>query len=140
MYNDANSLHDLSMTHSVPYSELKFDRNVKLEDRIYTPDVSDIGYFVEVDLKTPDEVNENSVSFSFAPVNKNCNPDNFTPYKNENKPITYTQTRNLLSDLSDEKKYLIHYKMSNYQVRHGKVVDKVHEIFSFRQSKWLKYK
>ena len=51
---------------------------------------------------------------------------------NENKRNTYTETRNLLSDLSDEKKYLIHYKMSNYQVRYGKVVDKVHEIISLR--------
>ena len=131
MCNDANSLHDLSMTHSLPYSELEFDRNVKLVDRIYTPDVSDNGYFVEVDLNSPGEVNENSVSFSFAPKNKNCNPDNFNPYMNENKPNTYTQTRYLLSELSDEKKYLIHYKMSSYQVRHGQVVDKVHEIISF---------
>ena len=59
---------------------------------------------------------------------------------NEKKPNTYTQTRKLLCDLSDEKKYLIHYKMSNYHVRHGKVVDKGHEIISFRQSKWLKDK
>ena len=69
MYKDANNLHDLSMTQSLPHSELKFDRNVKLEDRIHTPDVSDIGYFVEVDSNSPDEVNENSVCFSFAPVN-----------------------------------------------------------------------
>ena len=65
MYNEANNQHDLSMNQSLPYNELEFDRNVKLEDRIYTLDISDIGYFVEVDLKSPDEVNENSVNFSW---------------------------------------------------------------------------
>ena len=31
------------------YDEIKFDRNVILEDIINTPDVSNIGYFIEVD-------------------------------------------------------------------------------------------
>ena len=64
MYNDAINLHDLSMTQSLPFNELEFDGKIKLEDRIYTPDVSHIGYFVEVDLKSPDEAKETSVNFS----------------------------------------------------------------------------
>ena len=34
-----------------PYDETKFDGNVKLQDILSTPDDSDYGYFVEVDLK-----------------------------------------------------------------------------------------
>ena len=35
------------------------------------------------------------------------------------------------------KNYLIHYRMLKFYVRHGMIVDKVHEIISFGQSRWL---
>ena len=38
---------------------------------------------------------------------------------------------------TDKKKYLIHFRVLQFFVRHGMVVDKVHEIVSFTQSKWL---
>ena len=41
------------MSENLPYDEIKFDRIVKLEDILNTPDDSDIGYFIEVDLKYP---------------------------------------------------------------------------------------
>ena len=53
------------------------------------------------------------------------------------KPDTYTQIKKLICDWSDKKNYLIHYRMLKFYVRHGIVVDKVHEIISFKQSEWL---
>ena len=53
------------------------------------------------------------------------------------KPDTYTQIKKLICDWSDKKNYLIHYRMLKFYVRHGMVVDKVHEIISFKQSEWL---
>ena len=53
------------------------------------------------------------------------------------KPDTYTQTTKLKCDWSDKINYLIHYRMVNFHVRHGMIVDKVHQIVSFKQSKWL---
>ena len=41
------------MSESLPYDEIKFDQNVNLEDILKTPDDSDIGYFIEVDLTYP---------------------------------------------------------------------------------------
>ena len=35
------------------------------------------------------------------------------------------------------KKYLIHCRMLKFCIRHGMVVDKVHNIISFGQSRWL---
>ena len=55
LYIDANNLYGLSMSQPLPYDEIKFDRNAKLEDILSTPDDSDIGYFVEVDSKYPNE-------------------------------------------------------------------------------------
>ena len=50
LYIDANNLYGLSMSETLLYDEIKIDNNVKLEDILSTPDDSDIGYFVEVDL------------------------------------------------------------------------------------------
>ena len=36
-----------------------------------------------------------------------------------------------------DKNYLIHYRMLKFHVRDGMIVDKIHEITSFKQSKWL---
>ena len=52
-------------------------------------------------------------------------------------PDTYTQTKKLICDWSDEKNYLIHYRLLKFYVRYGMEVVKVHTIISFKQSKWL---
>ena len=67
LYSDANNLYGHSMSQSLPYDESKFDKNVKTEDIINTPDDSDIGYFIEVDLKYPDKMKEKTRHLSFAP-------------------------------------------------------------------------
>ena len=43
----------------------------------------------------------------------------------------------MICDCSDKKKYLIHYRMLKCYVRHGMIVEKIDEIISFKQSKWL---
>ena len=53
------------------------------------------------------------------------------------KPDTYTQTKKLICDWSDQKNYLVHYRMLKFYVRHGIIVDKVHSVISIKQSKWL---
>ena len=46
------------MSQMLPYDEIKFDRNVKLEDVLNNPDDSDIGYIIEVDLTYPDNIKD----------------------------------------------------------------------------------
>ena len=58
------------MNESIPYDEIKFDKNVILEDFLNTPDDSDFGYFVEIDLYYPDIIKERTKLFPFAPENK----------------------------------------------------------------------
>ena len=141
LYIDANNLYGHSMSELLPYDEIKFDRNVELEDVLNTPDDSDIGYFVEADLIYPDSIKEKTKNFPFAPVNNKIDPENFNDYMKEIKPDTYTQNKKSICDWSDKKNYLIHYRMLKFYIRHEMIVDKVHETISFRQSRWLeKYK
>ena len=53
------------------------------------------------------------------------------------KPENYTKSKKVICDCTDEKKYLIHYRMLTFYVRHDMIVEKIHEIISFKQSKWL---
>ena len=76
LYEDATNLYGHSMSKPLPYDEIKFDQNVKLEDIINTPNGSDIGYFIEVDLNYPDNIKEKTKHFPFATVNKKNDPDN----------------------------------------------------------------
>ena len=115
----------------------KFDNIVKIEDIINTPGDSDIGFFIEVDLTYPNNIKEKTKNFPFTPENKKINPDNFSDYMKEIKPDTYIQTKKLICDFSDKKNYLVHYRMLKFYVRHGMTVDKVHNVISFRQSRWL---
>ena len=137
LYIDANNLYGHSMSQYLPYDEIKFDNNVTLEDIINTPDDSNIGYFVEVDLKYPDNIKQKTKNFPFAPMNKKINPNDLNDYMKEIKPDTYTSTKKLICDFSDKKNYLVHYRMLKFYIRHGMIVDKIHNIISFRQSRWL---
>ena len=137
LYIDANNLYGHSMSQYLPYDEIKFDNNLTLEDIINTPDDRDIGYFIELDLTYPDNIKEKTKYFPFAPVNKKINPDNFNDYMKKIKPDTYIQTKKLICDWSDKKNYLIRYRMLKFYIRHGMIIDKVHNIISFRQSRWL---
>ena len=56
---------------------------------------------------------------------------------NKIKPKNYTKSKKLICNWSDRKKYLIHYRMLKFYVRHGMIVGKIHEIISFKHSKWL---
>ena len=137
LYVDAKNLYGHSMSQPLPYDGIKFDRSVKLEEILNTLDDSDIGYFIEADLNYPDNIKEKTKSFPFAPLNKKINPDNFNDYMKEIKPDTYIQTKKVICDWSDKKSYLVHYRMLNFYVRHGMIVDKVHDIISFKQNRWL---
>ena len=78
LYIDAKNLYGHSMSQMLPYEEIKFDKNVKLEDILNTLNDSDVGHFVEIDLTSPDNTEGKTKKFPFAPVNKKINPDDFS--------------------------------------------------------------
>ena len=120
------------MWHGHPDLYLKW-----LEEILNTPDDSDIGYFIEIDLKYPNNIKEKTKHFPFCTENKIIPKEKYNDYLNKMKPKNYTKSKKLICDWTDEKKYLIHYRMLKFYVRHGMVFEKIHEIISFKQSKWL---
>ena len=59
LYINANSLYGWALKEKLPHGEIKFDRNIKLEDILNTPDDSDNGCFIEVDIKCPGNIKKN---------------------------------------------------------------------------------
>ena len=58
------------MSQPLPYDEIKFDKNVKLEDILNTPDDSDIGYFIEVDFTYPDNKEKRKIFHLLLKIKK----------------------------------------------------------------------
>ena len=52
-------------------------------------------------------------------------------------PDPNTQIKKLICDWSDKKNYLVLYRMLKFYIRHGMIVEKVHSVISFKQSRWL---
>ena len=57
--------------------------------------------------------------------------------KKKTKPKSYSKATKVICDWTDKKNYLIHYWMLKLCMRHGMILDKTHEIISFKQSKCL---
>ena len=110
-----------------------------LDEILNTPHDADIGYFLEVDLKYTNDIEEKTKNFPFCPENKIIHKDKYNDneYMKKIKPKNFAKSKKLICDWTDKKNYLIHYRMLKFYVRHGMVVDKIHEIVSFKQSNWL---
>ena len=125
------------MSQYLPYDDIKFAIDVKLEDILVTSDDSEVGYFVEIDLKYPNETREKTKNFPFCPENKYSPQDKFEDYIFKMEQDGHAECKKLICDWTDKKKYLVHYRMLKFYVRYGMTVEKVHEVISFKQSKWL---
>ena len=55
---------------------------------------------------------------------------NLADYMNEMKSDSYTACTKLICDWTDKKNYLVHYRMLKFYVKHGMIVEKVHEVIS----------
>ena len=53
------------------------------------------------------------------------------------KPKNYTKAKKLIREWTNTKKYLIHSRMSKFNVGHGMIVEKKQEIISLKQNKCL---
>ena len=143
LYMDATNLYGHSMSQMLPYEEIEMWHGDSdkywnwLDEILNTPDDNEIGYFLKVDLKNPDDIKEKTKHFPFCPENKKINPHKYNEYMKKIKPKSYTKSKKLICDWTNKKKYLIHYRMLKFYVRHGMVVEKIHEIIAFKQSNWL---
>ena len=56
LYAVCTILYGHGLSQSLPYDEIKFEKDICIHKVLNTPDESDIGYFEEVDIKYPDNI------------------------------------------------------------------------------------
>ena len=59
------------MSQFLTYDEIKFEKDICLEEILNTSDDNEIGYFLEVDLKYPDNIKKKQNNFRFIQRIKN---------------------------------------------------------------------
>ena len=79
------------MSQSLPYDEITFDKNVKLEDRFKTTGDFDAGFFNQVDLKNPDQIKQKTNKIIFVLVIYLVLMIDLIIFLNKMKPNSYTK-------------------------------------------------
>ena len=70
LYVDANNLFGHSMSQTLPFEEIKFEKINCVKVILNTPDDNEIGYFLEVDLRFTDNIKEKTKKFLFCSEKK----------------------------------------------------------------------
>ncbi len=111
LYLDANNLYGWAMSQYLPYSNLEYSNDTKLEDILKTSDESDTGCILEVDLEYPKELHEKLKEFPPCPEILIPETNNFSEYQKELiKNSNYKPTKKLIPHLLKHEKYCIHYR------------------------------
>ena len=85
LYIDATNLYGHSMSQMLLYDEIKFEKDICLEEILTTPDENDIGYFLGDDWKYLDNIKKTK-HFPFCAENKMTPKEKYNDYMNKIKP------------------------------------------------------
>ena len=130
MYLDANNLYGWAMCQALPLRGFKmysgpFDSTYRSKIKNFlrksTPD-SPHGMILEVDLEYPEELHD---------------LHNDYPLAAERLQTTKNEPPKLIPNLQNKTKYVCHYRLLQYYLRHGLRLKTVHRIIVFEQEKFM---
>ena len=102
---------------------------------------SPIGYILEVDLEYCKKLHNSHSDYPVAPETHKISSDMLSKYCSDiaNKyGIKVGGVNELVPNLRDKIKYVVHNKNLQYYLSLGMKLIKVHRILKFKQSNWLK--
>ena len=133
---DVTSLYAGTMQQLMPSGDYKWNTSITLQELLDTPTDSPLGYFVEVDFLYPKHLHDAHNGLPLAPEKKIIQQSWLSDYA-ESFGVKPSKTAKLIETLFDKKNYVCHYENLKFYVKHGLVVDRVHRVCEFKQSKWL---
>ena len=141
---DANNLYGGIMEKfPLPLNSFEIVPDINLNKILETPNDSEEGYILEVDLHYPDRLHDSHEDFPLAPTKEKIyykslgeKQQELLEIMGETRP--YSQGKKLIQTLSDKKNYTVHYITLKLYVSLGMEVKKVHRVLKFKQSFWLK--
>jgi hypothetical protein len=142
LYVDANNLYGWAMMEPLPFKDFKSYipyKELTKEEIFAIPDDSGIGYFQEVDLDYPENIKFKTITMPFCPENIFIEDENVSPYQiklleSKKRP----KVNKLILSQTDKKNYIVHHRVLKLYLQQGMVLNKVHTVISFTQSKWSK--
>ena len=119
-YLDANNLYSWAMSQPLPTGEFRWV-DIEPNEISELATKTDKGYILEVDVSYPAELH---------------NQHNDLPFMCER--IEINGVEKLVSNLRDKKSYLIHIRALAQALKHGLILDRIHQAIEFNQSTWMK--
>ena len=110
---DKNNLCVWSMSEYRPYGEFKWLENADKFDVMSINEKSEIGYFLEVDLKYPDELHELHNDYPLAPEKLAVSSDMLSKYCKkiaDKYEIKVGDVKKLIPNLGNKTNYVLHYR------------------------------
>ena len=124
MYLDANNLYGWAMSQKPPVNGFELVKKLSKFDEFLIKNYdenSDKGYFLEVDVEYPKNLNNLHSDQSFLPERKKIEKCN-----------------KLVCDFHDKKNFVVHIKGLKQALNHGQLLKKVYSVIQFNQKAWLK--
>ena len=131
------------MCSNLPSGDFKWlsEEEVNSINVLNIDDDASTGYILECDINIPQELHDTFADYPPCPEKLLINDDMISPYSKQVKDNlglhTFQNTAKLAPNLLDKKHYVIHYTLLKVFLRMGCVLDTVHRVVSFSQSKWL---
>ena len=133
---DVTSLYAGTMQQLMPSGDYKWNTSITLQEVLDTPTDSPLVYFVEVDFLYPNSLHDAHNGLPLAP-DKKINQQSWLSDYAESFGVKPSKTAKLIETLLDKKNYVCHYGNLKVYVKHCRVVDRLHRVCEFKQSKWL---
>ena len=119
----------------------KWLKNVDGFDVNSVSEKSPVGYFLEVDLQYPDELNELHNDYPLAPEKLAVSSNMLSKYCKEiadKYEIKVGDVKELIPNLGNKTKYMLHYRNLQLYLSLGMKLTKIHRVLKFKQSDWMK--
>ena len=140
-YSDKNNLYGWSMSEYLPYEEFEWLENVDEFDVNAIIEKSEIGYFLKIDLKYPNELHELHNDYPLAPERlavTNDMPSKYCKEIADEYDIKVGDVKKQIPNLKSKTKYVLHYRNLQLYLFLGMKLTKIHRVLKFKQSDWMK--
>lgn len=142
VFLDSNSLYGGIMLRCfLPLKNFSMDTQVSLDQILQTPEDSQFGYILEVDINYPEYLHDEHEDFPLAPNKQTIDEVLLSEYQ-----ISLLQSMNakynstapkLVQNVFDKKNYTVHYETLKLYTELGMKVTKVHRVLKFEQSRFM---
>ena len=135
-YLGMNNLYGWAMSEYLPYGRFMWLKNVDGFAVNSISEESPIGYFLEVDLKYPDELHQLHNDYPLAPEKLAICSDMLSKYCKEidKYEIKVGDVKKKILNLGNKTKYVLHYKNLQMYLSLGMKLTEIHRVLKFKQS------